>query len=298
MATETPRENVRVAVLGTGIMGSAMARNLVSAGLRTTIWDRSSTATAPLSDAGALVAASPAEAVRDAQVVITMLPTADVVTSVIFDSGVAEALPGGAVWAQMGTIGLAETTDTSSRLGKLRPDVMFVDAPVSGSKGPAEAGQLLILASGPPAAAAAVRPVFSAIGRRTVWLGEAGQGSRMKLAVNAYMSILIEGVAEALELAGQLGIDDSKLAEAIEGGPLDAPIADAKLHKMERGDFAPEFPLEWALKDVDLAISAAGDDELPLLAALSRQWHAAVDAGHGREDVSAARLALGPHRQP
>ena len=135
---------------------------------------------------------------------------------------------------------------------------------------------------GPPAAAAAVRPVFSAIGRKTVWLGEAGQGSRMKLAVNAYMSILIEGVAEALELAGRLGIDAAKLAEAIEGGPLDAPIADAKLHKMERGDFAPEFPLEWALKDVDLAIRAAGDDELPLLAALSRQWHAAVDACHAR----------------
>ena len=298
MAAETPGENVRVAVLGTGIMGSAMARNLVSAGLRTTVWDRSPMATAPLAGAGALVAASPAEAVGDAQVVITMLPTAEVVTSVIFDSGVAGALPGGAVWAQMGTIGLAETTGISRRLGQQRPDVMFVDAPVSGSKGPAEAGQLLILASGPPAAAAAVRPVFSAVGRRTVWLGEAGQGSRMKLAVNAYMSILIEGVAEALELAGQLGIDDSKLAEAIEGGPLDAPIADAKLHKMVRGDFAPEFPLEWALKDVDLAISAAGDDELPLLAALSRQWHAAVDAGHGREDVSAARLALGHHQQP
>jgi 3-hydroxyisobutyrate dehydrogenase len=137
--------------------------------------------------------------------------------------------------------------------------------------------------------------VFSAIGRKTVWLGEAGQGSRMKLAVNAYMSILIEGVAEALELASQLGIEDSKLAEAIEGGPLDAPIADAKLHKMEQGDFAPEFPLEWALKDVDLAIGAARDDELPLLAALSGQWHKAVDAGHGREDVSAARLALGRH---
>ena len=264
MATQTPGENVRVAVLGTGIMGSAMARNLVTAGLRTTVWDRSPAATVPLSDAGAQVAASPAEAVRDAQVVITTLPTADVVTSVIFDSGVADALPAGAAWAQMGTIGLAETTGISSRLGELRPDVMFVDAPVSGSKGPAEAGQ----------------------------------GSRMKLAVNAYMSILIEGVAEALELAGQLGIDDSKLAEAIEGGPLDAPIADAKLHKMERDDFAPEFPLEWALKDVDLAISAAGDDELPLLAALSRRWHAAVDAGHGRQDVSAARLALGSHQQP
>src|ERR1700724_3083988 len=109
------------------------------------------------------------------------------------------------------------------------------------------------------------------------------------------MSALIGGVAEALELADRLGIDDSKLAEAIEGGPLDAPIADAKLHKMERGDFAPEFPLEWALKDVDRRMEAGGDGELPLLTGLPRQWRAAVDAGHGREDISAARLALGGH---
>jgi 3-hydroxyisobutyrate dehydrogenase len=286
----------RVAVLGTGIMGSAMARNLAAAGLRTTVWDRSPSATAPLSEAGALVAASPAEAVQDARVVITMLPTADVVNSVIFGGGVAQAFAEGAVWAQMGTIGATATAESAGRLGQLRPDVNFVDAPVSGSKGPAEAGQLLILASGPAAAEQLVSPAFSAIGRKTVWLGEAGQGSRMKLVVNAYMSTLIEGVAEALELASRLGIDTSKLAEAIEGGPLDAPIADAKLHKMDQGDFSPEFPLEWALKDVDLAIEAAGGDTLPLLAALSRQWRAAVDAGHGREDVSAARLALGGHQ--
>jgi 3-hydroxyisobutyrate dehydrogenase len=285
-----------VAVLGIGIMGSAMARNLVGAGLLTTVWDRSASATASLSDAGARVAASPEEAIRGARLVITMLPTAAVVESVIFGDGVAEAFARGAVWAQMGTIGAAATSEIAGRLGQLRPDVMFVDAPVSGSKGPAEAGQLLILASGPREAEVIAGPAFSAIGRRTVWLGEAGQGSRMKLVVNAYMSTLIEGVAEALELASQLGIDDARLAEAIEGGPLDAPIADAKLHKMATGDFAPEFPLEWALKDVDLAIEAAGSDTLPLLSALSRQWHIAVDAGHGREDVSAARLALGGRR--
>jgi 3-hydroxyisobutyrate dehydrogenase len=292
-AAGTEGETMRVAVLGTGIMGSAMARNLVSAGLSTTVWDRSPSAAGLLAEAGARAAASPAEAVGDAQVVITMLPTAEVVSSVIFSGGVADAMSPGAVWAQMGTIGLTATLEIDSRLSELRPDVLFVDAPVSGSKGPAETGQLLILASGPPDAAAAVRPAFSAIGRKTVWLGRAGQGSRMKLVVNAYMSILIEGVAEALELAERLGIDDARLAEAIEGGPLDAPIADAKLHKMEQGEFAPEFPLEWALKDVDLAIQAAGDDELPLLGALSRQWRAAVDAGHGRQDISAARLALG-----
>ena len=285
-------EGTRVAVLGTGIMGSAMAGNLLAAGLETTVWDRSAAATTPLAKAGARVAESAAEAVRDARVVITMLPTAEVLTSVIFDGGVAAAFRAGAVWAQMGTIGVAATTESAGRLGKLRPDVMFVDAPVSGSKGPAENGRLLILAAGPSAAQAVTRPVFSAIGRKTVWLGEAGQGSRMKLAVNAYMSILIEGVAEALELAGRLGIDADSLAEAIEGGPLDAPIADAKLHKMEHGDYAPEFPLQWALKDVDLALGEAPGATLPLLAALSRQWHSTVDAGHGREDVSAARLGL------
>jgi 3-hydroxyisobutyrate dehydrogenase len=281
-----------VAVIGTGIMGSAMARNLVAADLETTVWDRSAAATEPLAEARARVAASPAEAVRGAQVVITMLPTAAAVESVIFGGGVAEAFAAGAAWAQMGTIGPEATTRFKERLRQLRPDVLYVDAPVSGSRGPATAGQLLILASGPAEAEAVVRPAFTAIGRKTVWLGQADEGSKMKLTVNAYMSVLIEGVAEALELASKLGIDPAKLDEAIAGGPLDAPIADAKLHKMEAGDYAPEFPLQWALKDVDLALQAADGASLPVLAALSGQWHAAVDAGHGREDVSAARLAL------
>jgi 3-hydroxyisobutyrate dehydrogenase len=282
---------LQVAVLGTGIMGSAMARNLVGAGLATTVWDRSAAATAALGQAGARVAVSPAEAVTGADAVITMLPTADVVSSVMFD-GPARAMAPGAVWAQMGTIGVPATVAVADRLSRLRPDVSFVDAPVSGSKGPAEHGQLLILASGPAAAKPVLAPVFGAIGRKTVWLGDAGAGSRMKLAVNAYMSVLIEGAAEALELAQRLGVEPAKLEEAIEGGPLDAPIADAKLHKMEQGDYAPEFPLQWALKDVDLAIQAAGGSPLPLLAALSEQWRSAVTDGHGREDVSAARLAL------
>jgi len=281
-----------IAVLGTGIMGAAMARNLLAAGLRTRVWDRTPEVTEPLAAAGALVAASPAEAVRDARAVITMLPTAEVVESLIFGEHAAEAFAPHAVWAQMGTIGIGPTTRIEARLAALRPDVMFVDAPVSGSKGPAEAGQLLILAGGPDEARPVLSPVFSALGRATVWLGEAGQGSRLKLVVNAYMSILIEGVAEAVELAGRLGVDVARLDEAIEGGPLDAPIAGAKLHKIEHGDFAPEFPLEWALKDVDLAIAAADGDTLPLLAALSRQWQAAVHSGLGRQDVSAARLAL------
>jgi 3-hydroxyisobutyrate dehydrogenase len=286
-----PEPGNTVTVLGTGIMGSAMARNLVTAGLRTTVWDRSTQATAPLAAAGALVAGSPREALRDADVVITMLPDDDAVTSVMFTAG-EPGFARGAVWAQMGTIGVAGTARLADRLRQVRPDVMFVDAPVSGSKGPAEAGQLLILASGPAAAVPVAAPAFAAIGRKTVWLGEAGQGSRMKLVVNAYLSFLIEGVSEALELGSRLGISPDRLDEAIKGGPLDAPLVDAKLHKIARGDLTPEFPLEWALKDVDLAIAAADGAGLPMLEALARQWRIAVEAGYGRDDVSAARLAL------
>lgn len=201
MASRKSDSAMSVAVLGTGIMGSPMARNLIRAGLRTTVSDRSASSAAPLAADGATAAASPAEAVRDAQAVITMLPTAEVVSSVMLDAGASSAFRQAAVWAQMGTIGVRGTAEIASRLGQIRPDVMFVDAPVSGSKGPAETGKLLILASGPDAAEPIARQVFDAIGRATVWLVEAGQGSRMKLVINAYMSTLIEGVAEAFELA-------------------------------------------------------------------------------------------------
>jgi 3-hydroxyisobutyrate dehydrogenase len=303
----TSRAESTVAVLGTGIMGSAMARALLRDLLPVIVWDRSADVMERLAHDGATAAVSAAEAVRGAGVVITMLPTAEVVESVMFGQQVVQALAPGATWAQMGTIGVEATAKTAVQVGKLRPDVLFVDAPVSGTKGPAEQGQLLILASGPDAARVPLSRPFAAIGRKTVWLGRAGQGSRLKLVVNGYMSILIEGVAEAVELARRLGIDVAALEAAIGGGPLDAPIADAKLHKITRGDYAPEFPLEWALKDVDLAL-AAGEGgeggvggvggELPLLAALSRQWHAAVEDGHGREDVSAARLQLEDHITP
>jgi 3-hydroxyisobutyrate dehydrogenase len=161
--------DLHVAVLGAGILGSAVSRKLAAAGLHTTVWDISPSATAPLTDAGVTVAASPAEAARHARVVITMLPTASEVKSVIFDGGAAAAFVPGAVWAQMSTIGGTATAEIAGRLDRERPDVQFVDAPVSGIDANAEAGQLLILAAGPLTAEPVVSPAFSAICRRTVW---------------------------------------------------------------------------------------------------------------------------------
>ena len=244
-------------------------------------------------EAGAAAAASAAEAVRDAQVVITMLPTAEIVSSVIFDGGAAEAFAEGAVWAQMGTIGVTATTEIAGRLGQLRPDVMFVDAPVSGSKGPAQSGQLLILASGPPEAQAdrgsrpsprsAERPCGSA---------KAGQGTRMKLVVNAYMSVVIEGVAEALELARRLGIDAARARGGHRGRAAGRAHRRRQAAQDGAGRFRTGVPSGVGAQGRQPGHRDAGHGSPPLLEALSRQWQAAVDAGHGREDVSAAVLAL------
>ena len=282
----------QVAVLGTGIMGAPMAQNLISAGIPTIVWNRSTEATEGLARAGAVVAPTASDAVAGAQVVITMLPTAATVRSVIFDDGAIDAFGRGAVWAQMGTIGVEDTLAVRDLTLARRPDVLYVDAPVSGSKGPAEQGTLLILASGPVAAKDPLGRPFAALGRKTIWLGEVGKGSELKLAINAYLAILVEGVAEMLELADHFGLEHDSVIEALKGGPLDAPIALWKLTKMDTHDYTPEFPLVWAVKDVDLAIASAPEAALPSLKALAERWHIGVDKGHGREDLSAARLAL------
>ncbi len=293
-AVTSSDQQLRVAVIGLGIMGSAMARNLVAAGFPTTVWNRSPAATAPLVESGATAAARAEEAVRQADVVITMLPDAAAVTSVMIDGPVLQAMAPGALWAQMGTIGVQPTIDLAATVQSARPDVLFVDAPVSGSKGPAEQAELLILASGPDVAPEMVDPVFSAIGRKTQWVGRAGAGSRLKLVVNAWLAFLVEGAAEALALADRMGIGHVQLTAAVDGGPLASGLAMAKLAKMDSGHYDAEFPLAWALKDVDLCNAEAGEPPLPVLAAISQQWHVAVDQGLGREDISAVRRALQP----
>jgi 3-hydroxyisobutyrate dehydrogenase len=290
----SPDQQRRVAVIGLGIMGSAMARNLVAAGFPTTVWNRSPSAAAPLAELGATAAEGPEDAVREADVVITMLPDGAAVTEVMIDGHVLEALPPGALWAQMGTLGVQATNDLAASVQSARPDVLFVDAPVSGSKGPAEQAQLLILASGPDEAPEIVDPVFSVLGRRTQWVGPAGAGSRLKLVVNAWLAFLVEGAAETIALADRIGIGHDQLTAALEGGPLASGLGMAKLAKMDSGNYDAEFPLAWALKDVDLCNAEAGQPPLPVLSAISEQWHVALDQGLGREDLSVVRRAVQP----
>jgi 3-hydroxyisobutyrate dehydrogenase len=216
----------------------------------------------------------------------------------MFGGRVVGAMPAGSIWVQMATIGAEGTERLANETRGQRPDLTFVDAPVSGSREPAEKGQLLILASGPPRDASLLQPVFAALGRATLWLGPAGAGSRMKLVLNTWLAFQVEGAAEVASLAAHLGVDPSGLMDALRGNPLASPYALGKLAKMFEQDDRADFSIDLALKDLDLATSEAGAGVAPLAAAIAERWRGLVHNGSSGLDVSAARNGLGADTPP
>ena len=265
-------------------MGLGMARNIAAAGLPLRVWNRSTEKAEPLADV-AKVASTPAEAVDGADIVVTMLFDGD---SVAETMGLArDALRAGAVWVQSTTVGV----EAADRLAGLAVDlgVEYVDAPVLGTKKPAEDGALVVLASGPDSTRGTVEPLFEAIGSRTIWVGEAGAGSRLKLAANAWVFAVVEGVAESLTLTRELGLDPALFLEAVRGGALDAPYVQLKGSAMLADDVAPAFGLANALKDAELIVAAAegAGVDLALMPGIRAHFARAVDDGHGELDMSA-----------
>jgi 3-hydroxyisobutyrate dehydrogenase len=293
MTAQTHTVAVRtVAVLGTGTMGGPIARNLLRAGYQVRVWNRTPAKAEGLTADGALLAASPAAAVADVDVVITMLADGAAVREVMDGAGGALAALGpDAVWIQMSTVGV----DWSDHLVDLAAGhgVTFVDAPVSGSSQPAEDGQLLILASGADHERPRLDPLFDVLGRQTLWLPRVGDGSRLKLALNNWLAVLVEGMAETLTLSSALGLDPHLFVETMAGLPLASVYATNKGNAMLETDFAPGFPLRHAAKDAALAADAAYNHglELPLTAALLGRWQQAIALGHGEDDVASAITA-------
>jgi 3-hydroxyisobutyrate dehydrogenase len=279
----------RIAVLGAGIMGGPMARNLVRAGHEVTIWNRTEAKARALEQDGAHVAVSPEAAVAGAEIVLTMLADAHAVDSTMLEGGGLAGMADGALWIQSSTVGIAAT----ERLAELaeRREVTFVDAPVLGTKKPAEEGQLVMLASGPEEARSRCDPVFQAIARDQVWLGDAGAGTRLKLVVNSWILCTIENIAETFVLCEALGLDPRNFLEAIGGGAMDMQYAHLKGEAIMNEDFPASFPLYLARKDVALILEAAGELELPLVRATLGQFDRAVELGHGDEDMSAVYYA-------
>jgi 3-hydroxyisobutyrate dehydrogenase len=275
-----------VAVLGIGAMGRGMAVSTLRAGIPTIVWNRGPAAAQELARLGADVAGSAADAARRAGVVVTMVTDADAVMSIAGDQGMLAALAPGAVWAQMSTIGVAGTERVAAAVRNERPDVLLLDAPVSGSREPAEQGQLTIFASGPERARSRVAGLFDALGQRTIWVGEVGAGSRLKLVNNTLVALAAESVATAVALARRLGLETQTVVDALGGGPLVSPWEAAKLQRIAKGDFSAQFSLSLALKDVRLALQAAGDDRFGVLASLADEWGRVVDQGLGGQDLT------------
>jgi len=280
-------EKPAVALLGTGTMGAGMARNIAGADIPLRVWNRSEDKARALADV-AQVAGSLAEAVESADVIVTMLYDADSVAATMEEAR--GHLGPNAIWMQQSTVGVAGC----SRMAELAETlgVSLVDAPVLGTKKPAEDGMLVVVASGPEHTREIVAPVLDAIGSRTMWVGEAGAGSKLKLAVNAWVATVLEGVAESLAFTRDLGLDPALFLEAVAGGAVDAPYVQLKGKAMLAGEFPPAFALAGALKDVDLILAAAKDagTDLGPLPGVRAHFARAVDAGHGDLDMAATYL--------
>jgi len=219
-------------------------------------------------------------------VIVTMLSDADATIAAMQGPDGGAAGSEGAVWVQMGTLGV-EGAERCAELARDR-GLEYVDAPVLGTKGPAEEGRLVVLASGPEARRELLEPFFDAVGKRTIWLGAAGEGSKLKVVVNSWLCSITEGTAEMLRLAAALGLEPQLVLDAIEDGPLDAPYMRMKGEEMIKGDYAPSFKLWLATKDARLAADAgaAAGAEIPVIEAIAAQMEA-VAAEHPDEDVAA-----------
>jgi 3-hydroxyisobutyrate dehydrogenase len=282
---------MRVAVLGTGTMGAPMARNIAAAGHEVRAWNRSRGRAEPLAADGVQVAGSPDEAAAGAEVVVTMLSDGDAVEAVAAEL----SFPEDAVWAQMSTVGIEATERLLARAAGA--GVPLVDAPVLGTKAPAEQGTLIVIASGGARARERCAPLFDAVGARTVALGEEpGASTRMKLVLNAWLVSLVEGLAESVALAEGLGVDPAGFLEIIDGGPLGPAYAKMKGTMMIERSYEPSFSLALAAKDARLALDAADASglDLPALRAIRAQLEKAVEQGHGDADMAAAVEASRP----
>ncbi|MFF8861369.1 NAD(P)-dependent oxidoreductase [Streptomyces sp. NPDC015139] len=282
-----------VSVLGTGIMGAAMARNLCRAGFAVRVWNRTREKAEPLADDGAQVAGTPAEAVEGADVVLTMLHDGNTVLDVM-----REAAPGlrpGAVWAQCTTAGIDLAADLAAfAAGR---GLVLYDAPVLGTRQPAEAGQLTVLAAGPEEGREKVTPVFDAVGAKTLWTGDdpgAGSASRLKLVANSWVLAATAATGEVLALAKALGVDPHTFFDLIEGGPLDMGYLRAKAALVLDGKLSPaSFAVATAEKDARLIVEAGEGNgvRLDVAAATAERFARAAAQGHADEDMAAAYFA-------
>nr|WP_265655715.1 NAD(P)-dependent oxidoreductase [Verminephrobacter aporrectodeae] len=293
--SQTAKENdmsnqTVIAVLGTGFIGAPVARNLSAKGFKVKVWNRTPAKAQAIAGQNLQVCTSVAEAVSQASHIVTVLKDGDGVASVIAaDSG---HFAPDAIWLQLSTVGMVAAEQLAGLAA--RQQLVYYDAPVQGTRQPAELAQLVILASGPLAQRAAVQPLFDAIGKRTLWVSEhAGQSSRLKLALNHWAFALTHGLAESLALAKGLGVDPAHVMDVVSGGPMDCAYFQLKGAAMLSNNYMPSFSVDNAVKDSRLIAEAARQTGIKADVAIAglQRFERALAQGHGDKDMAASHLA-------
>jgi 3-hydroxyisobutyrate dehydrogenase/glyoxylate/succinic semialdehyde reductase len=279
---------MNIAFLGLGIMGSRMAANLLRAGHTLTVWNRSAEKAHPLVALGATTAPSPAAAVTGAEVIISMLSTpAAVEETALGEDGFLAASSTGVIWVDASTVNPSFSRRMAAQAAA--HGLRFLDAPVTGSKQPAEKGQLRFLVGGATQDLESVRPLLEVMGSTIVHAGEQGMGASLKMIFNLMLGQAMLGFAEGMALGESLGIARGQLFDLLLGGPLTPPILATKRTKFESGEYEAEFPLQWMQKDLHLAALTAYEQgvAMPAVNLAKEIYQLAIRAGHGEEDFSA-----------
>jgi len=276
-----------VGYLGMGILGSAMAGRLLDAGFPVTVWNRSPEKCSDLAAKGAKVGESPKAVVEHCDITFACTSDPESARQVVFgQTGVLAGVSTGKSFIDMSTVD--EETSKEIALAVTAKGGRFLEAPVSGSKGPALQGQLVVLAAGDKSLCDEAQACFDVVGKRTFFLGDVGAGARMKLVVNMMMGINIAALSEGLAVGTKAGLQGNDILEVLKEGALNCPMYSLKGPTMLEGKYAPAFPLKHQQKDVRLAV-ALGDQlgqSLPVAAAANETFKAARSAGYGDDDMS------------
>jgi 3-hydroxyisobutyrate dehydrogenase-like beta-hydroxyacid dehydrogenase len=280
---------MRVAFLGLGIMGQAMATNLVKAGHEVTVWNRSPGKNVD----GARAADTPADAAQGAEVVwLCVSDTAAVETVLFGEKGVEQSLTEGMIISDSSTISPSATRKFAERVAQ--KGAQYVDSPMTGSKTGAEAGTLLFIVGGDEEVIEKLKPLYAAMGKKIFRMGETGKGQSTKLVMNLQIALIYEGFAEGLALAAKLGVDTENLVHLINASMVKSGVVEYKAPFVLRRDFSPNFPLRLMRKDIRLALDAAKEArvKLPGLETVEEIYDVAVEEGHADLDYAATLLLL------
>jgi 3-hydroxyisobutyrate dehydrogenase-like beta-hydroxyacid dehydrogenase len=283
----------KIGFMGLGIMGSAMSANLMKAGYPVTVFNRSPEKAESLVKQGAVLSSSPEALTQAADIVIAMVTGPEALNNLLWgENGASKALNASKVFINMSSV---SPTSTKELADKLSPTgAMFIDAPVSGTKKPAEDGTLVILAGGPEPKVKELEPLFLSMGKKVIYCGPVGQGSMMKMFINLLLGIMMGGFAEVLNFGRLGGLEMEAMLETVFAGAMNSPMFQAKATNMKEKKYPAAFPFKHLSKDLKFLVDTAYELEapVPLGQILLHLYRAGVAQGYGDEDISAIARVL------